>query len=456
MKKLFVTSRVSPEPPLEKPAPDSKGESPSRFFREANGRSERVLRICLACMALLLAFATAGTSAFAFPVLVSGSLYFDDRMDGDHDGCFSGTSTEGRFSLNWQIRNATAASGIYEKVYYRAAGGSVWEELGSTAPFSLGQLQVVDHGVLIPVDASCIEWEYKVELWTGSSRIVGAGSLTGRQREETADEDGGVAPDTTPPAIAITAPTSAATYATTLAAIGIAGTASDATGVTQVAWVNNRGGGGTASGTAAWSVASIALQLGANVITVTARDAAGNTATDTLTVTYSLPGDTIPPAVTITVPTSAVVFDTTVAAVGISGTASDAVGVTQVTWSNSRGGSGTATGTVNWSVAGISLQPGSNVITITARDAAGNSSTDTLTVNLGTGGPVLGPLALYSGFTVTGSPGQAYRIEASPTANVGPWTAVGTITLTSGTQLWIDTETPLGGRASRFYRAVRQ
>jgi hypothetical protein len=57
-------------------------------------------------------------------------------------------------------------------------------------------------------------------------------------------------------------------------------------GVTQVTWSNNRGGSGTAIGTASWS-ASVALQSGSNVLTVTARDAAGNTSTDTLTVTYT-------------------------------------------------------------------------------------------------------------------------------------------------------------------------
>ena len=66
----------------------------------------------------------------------------------------------------------------------------------------------------------------------------------------------------------------------------------------------------------------------------------------------------------------------------MSGTSSDAVGVTQVTWANDRGGSGTATGTTSWSVNGVTLQSGSNVITITARDAAGNTSTDTLTITL--------------------------------------------------------------------------
>jgi len=66
--------------------------------------------------------------------------------------------------------------------------------------------------------------------------------------------------------------------------------------------------------------------------------------------------------------------------------------VTQVTWANSSGGSGTATGTASWTAGGIVLQAGANVLTITARDAAGNTATATVTV------------ALLSGFTFTDDP----------------------------------------------------
>lgn len=45
-----------------------------------------------------------------------------------------------------------------------------------------------------------------------------------------------------------------------------------------------------------------------------------------------------------------------------------------------RGGSGTASGATSWSVSGIALQSGTNVITVTASDAANNTATDTLTV----------------------------------------------------------------------------
>jgi hypothetical protein len=187
------------------------------------------------------------------------------------------------------------------------------------------------------------------------------------------------APDTTAPVATITVPTSVATDTTSTTPLTVGGTASDAVGVTQVTWANDRGGSGTAIGTTSWNASGITLLGGSNVITITARDAAGNTSTDTLTVTYNAP-DTTAPVATITTPTSVATYSTSTTPLTVGGTASDAVGVTQVTWANDRGGSGTATGTTSWSVSGIVLQSGSNVITITARDAAGNSATDTLTV----------------------------------------------------------------------------
>src|SRR5207244_10975394 len=93
--------------------------------------------------------------------------------------------------------------------------------------------------------------------------------------------------DTTPPTVTITSPTPNPTYATSSASLTLGGTASDNVGVTQVAWANTRGGGGTASGTTGWTASGVLLQPGTNVLTVTARDAAGNTGTDTVTVTVN-------------------------------------------------------------------------------------------------------------------------------------------------------------------------
>jgi len=89
--------------------------------------------------------------------------------------------------------------------------------------------------------------------------------------------------------------------------------------------------------------------------------------------------DITPPAVAITNPTGESTFATSATPLPIGGTASDNVGVNEVTWTTDRGGSGTATGTTTWS-ARVALQVGSNVMMVTAPDAAGNTGSQTLTV----------------------------------------------------------------------------
>jgi fibronectin type 3 domain-containing protein len=108
--------------------------------------------------------------------------------------------------------------------------------------------------------------------------------------------------DTHAPAVALTSPTTGTTYETPQGTLDLRGTAADNVGVVTVRWSNSRGGSGTANGTTTWSVSGIALVQGQNVITVTARDQAGNEGTYTLTVTYNPPDTTAPnPPVGVTV-----------------------------------------------------------------------------------------------------------------------------------------------------------
>ncbi len=101
-------------------------------------------------------------------------------------------------------------------------------------------------------------------------------------------------PDTTAPTVAITTPTASGSYSTANATVALGGTTSDNVGVTSVTWTNAASNiNGTASLTSpSWSIASVALALGSNAITVTAHDAAGNNRNATLTVTYNPGGGT--------------------------------------------------------------------------------------------------------------------------------------------------------------------
>ena len=89
--------------------------------------------------------------------------------------------------------------------------------------------------------------------------------------------------------------------------------------------------------------------------------------------------DVTPPDVTITMPEFLDRLLVSDALLVVGGIAVDDAGVTAVTWENSRGGSGYATGTDTW-LAGVVLYSGRNYITITAIDAAGNRGTTTFSV----------------------------------------------------------------------------
>jgi len=180
------------------------------------------------------------------------------------------------------------------------------------------------------------------------------------------------------PTISLTSPTTAPAYNSPSSNLVLTGVASDDSGIARVTFATDKGQVGVASGTTAWTIPSITLPLGApTLITVTAHDNAGNSSSVVLSATYA---DASVPVVKFYSPTTASAFKTPGTTVVIGGTASDNVGVTQVSWTNDRGGSGTAFGTTGWSATGIALAAGANVITVTARDAAGNAGTAVLVV----------------------------------------------------------------------------
>ncbi len=194
---------------------------------------------------------------------------------------------------------------------------------------------------------------------------------------------GAASADTTPPAVTITSPTSSSTYIATGSSLTLQGTASDNIGVAQVTWANSLGGSGIATGTSSWTTGTIALQLGSNVLTVTARDAAGNTATASLTVTLS---DTNSPTVAVTAPAAG---STVTGTVVVSGSATDNVGVIGVQFKLDGVNLGTEVTTppyaVTWNT--TANADGAHVLSAVARDAAGNSATSagvTVTVANGT------------------------------------------------------------------------
>lgn len=95
--------------------------------------------------------------------------------------------------------------------------------------------------------------------------------------------------------------------------------------------------------------------------------------------------DIVPPTVTITSPTTSYNYWTSSSSINIAGTAQDIGGIASVryTMSGATSGSGTATGTTNWTINSLTLNTGATNILVTATDNAGNVSCDVLKVTYG-------------------------------------------------------------------------
>ncbi len=163
------------------------------------------------------------------------------------------------------------------------------------------------------------------------------------------------------------------------ATVAVNGSVTGGAGATTITWsANGASGAAQVTGTT-WTVASVALVVGANSITVTATNS-GKSISQSVSVTRQAAAtvtptgvkDTIAPTITISAPSSTTV-NTTLATYTVSGSSSDNVSVASVTWVTSTGNSGTATGTSAWS-AQIPLLKGFNQVTLRATDTSGNYS----------------------------------------------------------------------------------
>jgi uncharacterized protein (TIGR03437 family) len=132
--------------------------------------------------------------------------------------------------------------------------------------------------------------------------------------------------------------------------------------------------------------------------------------------------DTVPPVIKFTNPSTNGYHLATIPYVSIEGTATDNLEFTHAMWRNDRGGGGVLDVGVLFSRRGfwqqwnVPLKPGRNVITVTAWDVAGNSSSDVLTVDYVTGVPfatLAGTrVSGYSGDNASGTNAQLWSPES--------------------------------------------
>ena len=125
-------------------------------------------------------------------------------------------------------------------------------------------------------------------------------------------------------------------------------------------------------------VSGIPTTAGVYVVTVIASTGVSTTS-QTFNWTIVGADDITPPVVTITLPAISDRVLKAVQSTTIGGVATDDNEIVEVSWVNSRGGSGVATGTDVW-LAGVLLYWGRNVITITAVDGAGNRGSTSISI----------------------------------------------------------------------------
>ena len=214
--------------------------------------------------------------------------------------------------------------------------------------------------------------------------------------------------DTTPPAVAITSPSSGGVSGT----IGVNATASDNVGVVGVQFrldgVNLGAEDTTSPYGVSWNTAT--ASSGAHTLTAVARDAAGNTATS---IGIAVSVDNLAPAVAITAPSGGSVRGTTT----VSASASDNVGVVGVQFRLDGVNLGTEDTTspygLSWNT--TTASNGSHTLTAVARDAVGNTTTSAgVTVTVDNLAPAVA-IAAPTGGTVSGTT----IVSANASDNVG-------------------------------------
>ncbi len=304
--------------------------------------------------------------------------------------------------------------------------------VSGTASDNVGVTSLTVNGA--PVTLVAGAYSTTVTLVSGSNTItVVAKDAAGNSRTATVT----VTLDNTKPAVTITSPVSGSTVNTPT--VTVSGTATDAVGVTSLT-VNGNPVTITPGTSVSYST-TVTLVSGLNTITVVAKDAAGNSGTATSTVTFT-PPDTTAPTVTITSPTNGQIISTQT--VTVSGTATDAVGVTSLTV-NGTPVTITPGTSVSYSTA-VTLKAGSNIITVIAKDAAGNSGTATVTVTFNPPditaptvtitSPVSGTTVNTSAVTVSGTATDSVGVT-SLTVNGAP------VTFTPGTSVSYSTSVTL-------------
>ncbi len=242
---------------------------------------------------------------------------------------------------------------------------------------SIGNVELnVNGGPWSPVDGM-ESWSIEVQLSEGDNAIYAratdsSGNTALDAVNVTYNSSG--PPDNVPPSITILSHGEGEVLNTSM--ITVTGNASDDRELDQVLVRVNDGPWQNTAGNENWS-AEVMLAEGPNVIRARAADSSGNTATDSVNLTYESP-DTAPPVVTIDHPAEDQEFDTS--GITVRGTASDESGIGSIEIGLQGGEWSSALGKQTWS-GDVNLTDGNNTIRVRGTDVLGNRIVRTVNVS---------------------------------------------------------------------------
>jgi hypothetical protein len=148
---------------------------------------------------------------------------------------------------------------------------------------------------------------------------------------------------------------------------------------------------GTITGTDSWTVTIPTLADGANFVTITASDAAGNSSATVLAIQI----DPLAPWIHVMSPSNTGQISCGLEQLLVSGVAGDDVSVSAVSWTlaGATSATGTATGSLSWALQTPMLSTGRSTLTVQADDGAGHFSSQSIVIDADPANPLVNPPA---------------------------------------------------------------